>query len=140
MLYRSCAGGIVFSGNQVLLLRNDKGEWVLPKGLVAEGKSRRAVAQERVMREAGTEGRVICMAGETEYEFYSVTRKKPVCNQVIWYLMEAREKLCTPNPREGFEEGGFFDRDDALTRVTYTQDRALLAEAWRLWDRKCAEM
>ncbi|MBE5776088.1 MAG: NUDIX hydrolase [Clostridiales bacterium] len=140
MLYRNCAGGVVFSGSKVLLLKNDKGEWVLPKGLVQEGESRREVARERVLREAGVECRFVAMVGETEYEFYSATRKKPVCNQVVWYLMEAKDIHCVPNAREGFGDGGFFDRDDALTRVTYTQDRALLAEAWRRWQELRGEM
>ena len=34
MLFRNCAGGIVFSGEKVLLIKNDKDEWVMPKGVV----------------------------------------------------------------------------------------------------------
>ena len=130
MLYRNCAGGVVFFKDQVLLLKNDKGEWVLPKGYVEEGESRKAVAAARVLREAGVSARVVGTAGETEYEFYSASRKKPVCNQVLWYLMETDDNLCTPNQREDFVEGGFYDKDDALTRVSYTQDRTLLAESY----------
>lgn len=140
MLYRNCAGGVVFSGSKVLLLKNEKGEWVLPKGHVEEGESRREVARERVMREAKVESRVLGVAGETEYEFYSSTRKKPVCNQVVWYVMEARDAVCTPNAREGFEDGGFFDKDDALTRVSYTQDRALVAQAYLILEKMREEM
>ena len=130
MLYRNCAGGVVFFKDQVLLLKNDKGEWVLPKGYVEEGESRKAVAAARVLREAGVSARVVGTAGGTEYEFYSASRKKPVCNQVLWYLMETDDNLCTPNQREDFVEGGFYDKDDALTRVSYTQDRTLLAESY----------
>ncbi|MBR6525380.1 MAG: NUDIX domain-containing protein [Clostridia bacterium] len=131
MLYRNCAGGVVFFREQVLLLKNEKGEWVLPKGIVPEGENSREVALARVRREAGVQARVLGIAGKTEYEFYSVTRKKPVCNQVLWYLMEADENHCAPNPREDFTDGGFYDKDDALTRVSYTQDRTILAESYR---------
>lgn len=31
MLTRVCAGGVVFFEDQVFILKNDKGEWVLPK-------------------------------------------------------------------------------------------------------------
>lgn len=134
MLFRNCAGGIVFSGEKVMLLKNDKGEWILPKGVVREGESRREVAQNRVLIEAGVEARVMSMAGETCYEFYSATRRRPVCNRVQWYLMTAPAPRCVPNPREGFVDGGFFDHDDALTRVTYTQDRSLLAVAFQLYN------
>lgn len=133
MLFRNCAGGIVFYQNKVMLLKNDKGEWVLPKGAVREGDSRREVAQSRVLLEAGVDARVVGVAGETSYEFYSSTRKKPVSNQVQWYIMTAHKPLCVPSSREGFVDGGFFDHDDALTRVTYTQDRSLLAQAYQIY-------
>ena len=38
MIIRNCAGGIVFCGDKVLLLRNDKHEWVFPKGVVRAGQ------------------------------------------------------------------------------------------------------
>ena len=31
MIFRNCAGGVVFYANQVFLLKNEKNEWVLPK-------------------------------------------------------------------------------------------------------------
>lgn len=130
MLFRNCAGGIVFCGDQVLLLKNEKDEWVLPKGAVREGDSRRAVAQARVLAEGGVDARVLGAAGETCYEFYSITRRRPVCNRVQWYVMSADSPQCAPAAREGFFDGGFFDHDDALTRITYTQDRSLLAVAY----------
>ncbi len=133
MLFRNCAGGIVFSGEKVLLIKNDKDEWVMPKGVVREGRHRREVATERVRLEAGVEARVLGAAGETCYEFYSMTRRRPVCNRVQWYLMAAETDVCAPSAREGFFDGGFFDRDDALSRITYTQDRSLLAVAFAMY-------
>ena len=52
MLQRNCAGGVVFSGEKLLLLRNDKNEWVLPKGLVPAGALSYQVAKDRVAAEA----------------------------------------------------------------------------------------
>ena len=34
MIVRNCAGGIVFTGDKVLLVANDKEEWGFPKGSV----------------------------------------------------------------------------------------------------------
>jgi len=34
MLTRVCAGGVVFQEDRVFILKNDKGEWILPKGVV----------------------------------------------------------------------------------------------------------
>ena len=33
---RNCAGGIVFCGDELFLLKSDKGEWVLPKGVIRD--------------------------------------------------------------------------------------------------------
>ena len=34
MIVRYCAGGVVFYANKVLLVKNDRGEWTLPKGKI----------------------------------------------------------------------------------------------------------
>ena len=52
MIVRNCAGGVVFWGDQVFLLKNDKGEWVLPKGVIRDKRMPAEVALERVKTEA----------------------------------------------------------------------------------------
>ena len=69
MLIRNCAGGVVFYEDEVFLLLNDKGEWVLPKGLIREGAYSQDVALQRVKAEAGIDAAVVEVAGETHYEF-----------------------------------------------------------------------
>ena len=49
MIVRNCAGGVVFCGGKVFLLKNDKDEWVLPKGVIRDRRSPREVALERVL-------------------------------------------------------------------------------------------
>ena len=38
MIVRHCAGGVVFYANKVLLLKNDRDEWTLPKGKIHDGE------------------------------------------------------------------------------------------------------
>ena len=128
MLVRSCAGGIVFSGEKVLLLQNEKQEWVMPKGVIRDAVDPRAVARGRVLAEAGVEADIIAGAGDTCYEFYSVTRGRPVCNKIQWYLMEAKAESCCP--AAPFTRAEFLPVEEALERITYTQDRSLLAVSW----------
>ncbi|MGI6192414.1 MAG: NUDIX hydrolase [Christensenellales bacterium] len=130
MLFRTCAGGVVFYGDSVLLLQNEKNEWVLPKGLVRPGFLAQEVAVSRVNAEAGVTAEVIGVAGQTSYEFYSLSRQKPVCNEVTWFMMRAASGKSAPNKAEGFKDGGFFPMADALRRVTYSQDRALITSAY----------
>ncbi len=131
MLVRNCAGGIVFLEDQVLLLRNEKFEWGFPKGVIRSVEKPEDVAIERVYAEAGIHAVILSPAGRTNYEFYSVTRQKPVCNKIVWYIMRALDKNVTPSPDQHFVEGDFFPIREALDRVTYSQDKSLLMLAFQ---------
>src|SRR5689334_20314400 len=100
MLVRNCAGGVVFSGDKVLLLKNEKGEWVLPKGIVRNGDLTNEVALQRVKEEAGVSAEIVSTAGRTSYEFFSVTRQKPVCNKITWYVMKSLDENYRINKEE----------------------------------------
>lgn len=138
MLLRKCAGGIVFHKDSVLLLQNDKGEWVLPKGLIRDGKSLEETAIQRVRMEAGAQAEVVNKAGATSYEFYSSSRKQPVCNEITWFIMQAGSGDVLISREEGFYDGGFFPIDEAIEKITYSQDKSLLrmaADKYREWTR-----
>lgn len=130
MIFRKCAGGVVFFDHKVFLLRNEKNEWVLPKGVVRERELLQDVALGRVRREAGIEAEILSPAGETSYEFYSMTRRSPVCNRITWYVMRAT----TPEYRiafeQGFTDGDYFPVERAIELVTYSQDKALVSIAY----------
>ena len=51
MIVRRCAGGVVFYANKVLLVKNDRQEWTLPKGKVLEGQLAADSAVCRVKQE-----------------------------------------------------------------------------------------
>ncbi len=131
MLFRSCAGGVIFFRDMVYLLRNEKNEWVLPKGAIRPGMLSQEVAIQRVRDEAGIQAEILCTAGETCYEFYSLTRKMPVCNEVSWYVMRAKNEKHTANRNQGFLEGRYFPVLEALSTITYSQDKALIRLAYQ---------
>ncbi len=126
MLVRNCSGGVVFYEDTVLLLKNEKDEWCFPKGVIRSVEKPDDVALERVSYEAGVKARILSPAGRTNYEFYSITRQKPVCNKIVWYIMQAENPTVTPNPSQNFSDGRFFSIKDALEKVTYSQDKSLL--------------
>lgn len=134
MLTRECAGGVVFLKNKVFLLKNHKQEWVLPKGVIRNKQLALDVALERVKYEGGLEANLISPAGETSYEFYSYSRKRPVCNKIDWFIMEAPNELFSINKKEGFVAGGFFPIDEALDKITYSQDKSLVRLAFRRYN------
>ena len=126
MLVRYCAGGVVFYNNKVFLLKNEKGEWVLPKGVIRKGDFSSEVAIRRVNEEAGINAEIVTTAGCTNYEFFSVTRQRPVCNKITWYIMRSQSEDYKINTDEQFTDGGFFEIDDAIRRITYSQDKSLV--------------
>lgn len=131
MLERNCAGGIVFYGDEVLLLQNEKAEWCFPKGVIRTVEKPEEVALERVSFEAGVQAKILFPVGRTNYEFYSITRQRPVCNKIVWYVMKAENSSVTPNPEQNFSDGGFYPLEKALEMVTYSQDRSLLMMAYQ---------
>lgn len=126
MLVRNCAGGLVFCDDSIFLLRNEKGEWVFPKGVIRNGDIASEVALRRVKEEAGITAEIISTAGHTNYEFFSVTRQKPICNKITWFIMKSHDRSYKVNKEENFTDGGYFEIDEAMQLVTYSQDKALL--------------
>ncbi|MBS4539632.1 NUDIX hydrolase [Clostridium sp. D2Q-11] len=125
MLLRICAGGVVFHKDMVFILKNEKDEWVLPKGKIRTGDLAIETAVNRVREETGLSFKIVSTAGETSYEFYSLSRQKPVCNEIIWFIMEANSLDYNINKDE-FKDGGFYSIEDAVEKITYSQDKSLV--------------
>ena len=130
MIFRNCAGGVVFCGDKVYLLRNEKEEWVLPKGVIRDKRLAQDVALDRVFKEAGIKAQIISPAGQTSYEFYSITRHQPVCNRITWYVMRADTLDYRIAFEQGFTDGDYFPFDAAMDKITYSQDKALVSVAY----------
>ncbi|SDK59369.1 NUDIX hydrolase [Natronincola ferrireducens] len=126
MIFRNCAGGVVFYANQVFLLKNEKNEWVLPKGKIRNDETSIDAALSRVKIETGIDAEILSTAGETCYEFFSISRKQPVCNQITWYIMATKGKEFQLNKNMNFKEGGFYCIDEAIEMITYSQDKSLV--------------
>lgn len=75
------------SGMQVLLVLGKSGEWVIPKGGVEKGMTRKDSAAKEAMEEAGVEGVVGKRLGSTVYNKGGVTQLLEV------YSMEVTKVL-----------------------------------------------
>jgi 8-oxo-dGTP pyrophosphatase MutT (NUDIX family) len=133
MLVRNCAGGIVFFCDEVFLLKNEKEEWVFPKGIIHDGDLANEVAIRRVREETGITAVIVSTAGQTNYEFFSMTRQKPVCNKIIWYVMKTFSSNFVINKEENFTDGGFFDIDKAISLISYSQDKSILNLSFKMY-------
>jgi 8-oxo-dGTP pyrophosphatase MutT (NUDIX family) len=131
VIVRDCAGGVVFHKDKVLILKNDKNEWVLPKGKIRDGFLPTETAISRIKHEAGVDANIVSTAGETSYEFFSLSRKQFVCNKIVWYVMEAINDNYKINEEEGFKDGGFYPVNEALEMITHSQDRSLVSLSYK---------
>ena len=133
MIVRNCSGGIVFAGDKVLLVSNDKHEWGFPKGAVkgTADLSLSDFARERVRIETNVEAKVIAPCGKTNYEFYSISRRKPVHNNISWFVMKTESDQCEAFAESGTVDCKFVEVGQALDEITYSQDKSLLMMAYQ---------
>ncbi|WP_373599643.1 NUDIX domain-containing protein [Paraclostridium bifermentans] len=130
MILRRCAGGIVFYANKVLIIKNDKGEWTIPKGKISDSDIPSEAAPIKVKEEVEVEAKVLDMAGDTMYEFYSKSRQQKVCNAIMWYIMETNNTVYNIND-ENIVEAGFFKVKDAIDMLTHNREKSLVDISYR---------
>ena len=130
---RSCAGGVVFFDEQVFLLMDDHGEWVMPKGVIRNQNRSNDVALWRVEDEAGIHARIIGPAGFTRYDFYSESRGKDVSNRIQWFTMVADDASFRISFDQGFLNGGYYAIDKARDMLTHECDKGILDAAYQVY-------
>ncbi len=126
---RNCAGGVVFAGDEVFLLKNDKGEWIMPKGVIRDGRGAPEVALYRVESEAGIQAEIVAPVGRTGYDFYSQSRHRDVSNRIQWFAMRAGDRRYRIAFEQGFLDGDYFPFDVAVRLLTHEQDKEILRKA-----------
>ncbi len=118
------AGGVVFDPEgQVLLLRHVTGAWVFPKGHIDAGERPLETALREIYEEAGV--RAHCDEPEARWATrYRNARGE--LRQITWFRMRTPSR--TPVLREEtFPDGAFLPTDEAARRLTFQEDRKLLA-------------
>lgn len=128
------AGGVVFLGNSVLMLRKLNGDWVLPKGKVESGESTEQTALREVREETGVKGRIIEFLGETNYRFKNCWSQNEVIEKrVLWYIMEAKSTHTVPQKEEGFVEAKFIHINRIDETVKYDDEKDMIENAIRIY-------
>lgn len=136
---RSCAGGIVFRGDDLFLLMSDRGNWVMPKGVIRNRNRSNDVALWRVEDEAGIRAEIIGIAGNTYYDFFSETRQRDVSNRIQWFAMVASEPGYRVAFDQGFLDGKYFPYEEALNTLSFQEDRDIARVAYDIYRKYRAE-
>lgn len=129
MIVRRCAGGVVFYANKVLMIKNDRAEWTLPKGKIYDKELQYDSAVLRVKEETGIDASVIDVAGDTMYEFFSRSRQQRVCNAIMWYIMETQNTQYIL--KDELVDGGFFKVKDAIEMLTHSKEKSLVEISYK---------
>ena len=112
---------------------SDRGEWVMPKGIIRNYNRSNDVALWRVEDEAGIHAEIIGIAGNTRYDFFSESRVKEVSNRIQWFAMCANDHTYHVSYEQGFLNGGYFPVEKALEMLTYDDDKEILRNAYSIY-------
>ena len=130
---RSCAGGVVFFEDEVFLLMSDRGEWVMPKGVIRNENRSNDVALWRVEDEAGIHAEIIGIAGNTRYDFFSESRGREISNRIQWFAMRAEDRTFHVSYEQGFLNGNYYPIERARELLTYDGDKTILDRAYQIY-------
>lgn len=127
------AGGVVFKGDQMLLMFR-RGVWDLPKGKLDDGESSRQGAAREVEEETGVQTVLedkIC----TTWHTYSMNGSR-ILKRTKWYKMRLLdESRMAPQKDEGIEKLAWLDRKQAqavltnsFSSIRYVMERVYTAQ------------
>lgn len=138
------AGGIVFNNQgQVLVTQHSQNKhWSFPKGLIDPGQTPEQAAVREVREEGGVVAEITGKVGYSKY-VYSLSKAKTsssaytfndekIFKVVTYFLM----KYVSGNIKEhDFEVSdiGWFEPEDALKQLTFSQDKELLKKAQEIY-------
>ncbi len=123
MLVKSFTGGVVFSGNKVLLRKNGDG-WVLPREELHNGELPNEVALKKISQESGVHAEIVSNVGQTSYECFSTTRQTPFLNKITWYVMKSQNDKV--REEKDNKDSAFVNIDEAMNMMKYNQDKSLV--------------
>lgn len=126
------AGGIVFKDNKLLLTKHSQNyHWSFPKGLLDHPNQ---TTEESALREVKEEGGVVAeIIGKVGYSKYVYTfNKEKIFKIVTYFLMKYVSGDIKDHDFE-VEESGWFEVEEALEILTFSQDKQLLKKALEMY-------
>lgn len=126
MIVKNCAGGLVFWKDKVFLLKNEKGEWFFPKGVIQKDELPAEAVVRIAKKTAGIIAEIISTEGHVSYEISSETRQNPIYNKIIWYAMISKNNEYQVKEEKGYKDGGYYTIEEAMELLTHNNNKAIL--------------
>lgn len=131
MLFKNCAGSIVFNDEKVFLIKNDKDEWSLPRAEVKGYQLTNEDVIKGINEKTGLNVSFAANEGKTNYEFHN-SDHSPVCNRVTWYIMKSTSDKYKLKDSHQITDGGFFTIDEAFNMITHNNDKSIVNLAFNV--------
>lgn len=134
------AGGVVFYNDSILLLKKKNGYWVLPKGHVESGETRKEAALREVQEEGGVIGTILEYIDFIEYEFVDFRNDNQfIHKKVWWFIMNAETPEKQPQLEEGFIEASYIPLEEAADLAKHEDERKIIKKAIEIYKNKYGE-
>ena len=124
------AGGVVIDGNNVLVLKKYRGDWVLPKGRLEASESREQAALREVREESGVNCEIVRYIGFVKYNYRHFNGER-VQKTVHYYHMTEKKGRLRPQKEEGFCEAVFLPWRKAAALLRHESERNMVRNAFR---------
>ncbi|MBO7528134.1 MAG: NUDIX domain-containing protein [Clostridia bacterium] len=132
MLEKISSMAIVFAKNRnncKVLLLNNEGEWVFPKGHVEDGETYIMTAIRELYEESGV---VVqqkdCLGQVDEFSFYFDGEKAIKIIKVFLFVIEKTQSI-KYNKAEGFIDAGWYDINHAISILKHDDAKNSLTKA-----------
>ena len=130
------SGGVIINNNLILLLKKYNGDYVLPKGRIERGESIEEAALREVKEESGITGEIRKYLGKIDYSFINRMRNIKIDKTVHFFLMSTKDTHTKPQSMEGFKTAKFYEREEAISLMKYSQEREIIRKAIEEYDRE----
>lgn len=130
------SGGVIINNNLILLLKKYNGDYVLPKGRIERGESIEEAALREVKEESGITGEIKKYLGKIDYSFINRMRNIRIDKTVHFFLMSTKDTHTKPQSMEGFKTAKFYESEEAISLMKYSQEREIIRKAIEEYDRE----
>lgn len=138
MLVHDWAGGVVFCGEKVLLLKDKKGDWVLPRLRVNKKDIKSEVLINKVKEDIGTIMEMVTWVGTTSYEISSDKKQKSICNKIDWFIVKTSNESSLINEKNTNVELNLFTIQEAMDNSVCERDKSLINLSYKNYIKKVA--
>lgn len=125
------AGGIVFNDKgEVLVTQHSQNKhWGFPKGLIDPGQT----TEEAALREVKEEGGIVAeITGKVGYSKYVYTFNDEKIFKVVTYFLMKYVSGDTADHDFEVSDLGWYQPEDALKQLSFSQDKELLKKSLKL--------